>query len=52
MLAFPFVSLKPIATAWHLVLLNVGVGLVTVLMLVGPSFLVTRILPVKAIRFN
>lgn len=39
-------------TAWHLVLLNVGVGLVTVLMLVGPSFLVTRILPVKAIRFN
>ncbi|MCU4177409.1 ABC transporter permease [Marinilabiliaceae bacterium N1Y90] len=39
-------------TAWHLVLLNVGVGLITVLMLVGPSFLVTRILPVKAIRFN
>lgn len=36
----------------HLILLNIGVGLITLVMLLGPSFLVARILPVKAIRFN
>nr|WP_321405473.1 FtsX-like permease family protein [uncultured Carboxylicivirga sp.] len=38
--------------ASHLVMLNVGVGIITLLMLLGPSYLVARILPVKAIRFN
>ncbi len=36
----------------HLLLLNVGVIIVTSLMLIAPSYLVTRITPVKAIRFN
>lgn len=39
-------------TAGHLILLNIGVASITVLMLIGPSFLVSRILPAKAIRFN
>ncbi len=38
--------------ASHLIILNLGVGLITLLMLLGPSYLVARILPVKAIRFN
>ncbi|MGD9931211.1 MAG: ABC transporter permease [Mangrovibacterium sp.] len=36
----------------HLVLLNVGAMLVTLLMLVGPSYLVGRISPEKTIRFE
>ena len=36
----------------HLLLLNVGAVAVTSLMLVAPSYLVARITPVKAIRFN
>ncbi len=36
----------------HWVLLNIGVLLVTMTMMLGPSYLVARILPVKAIRFN
>jgi len=36
----------------HLIMLNVGVAIITLLMLLGPSYLVARILPVKAIRFN
>lgn len=36
----------------HLVLLNLGVLLVTMTMMLGPTYLVSRILPVKAIRFN
>lgn len=38
--------------ASHLLILNLGVGLITLVMLLGPSVLVARILPVKAIRFN
>ncbi|MBS2097946.1 ABC transporter permease [Carboxylicivirga linearis] len=38
--------------ASHLIMLNVGVAIITLLMLLGPSYLVARILPVKAIRFN
>jgi lipoprotein-releasing system permease protein len=36
----------------HLVLLNIGSMIVTTVMLLGPSFLVARITPVKAIRFD
>ena len=35
-----------------LLLLNVGVLIVTLTMMLGPSYLVARILPVHAIRFN
>lgn len=37
---------------FHLILLNVGVMVVTVLMMVVPSSLISRISPDKAIRFN
>lgn len=36
----------------HLLILNLGAVVVTSLMLVAPSYLVARITPVKAIRFN
>lgn len=36
----------------HLILLNAGVLVVTMSMMLGPTYLVSRILPVKAIRFN
>lgn len=36
----------------HLLLLNAGAIVVTSLMMVAPSYLVARITPVKAIRFN
>ncbi|MCU4156065.1 ABC transporter permease [Carboxylicivirga sp. A043] len=36
----------------ELVLLNLGVLVVTMTMMLGPTYLVSRILPVKAIRFN
>lgn len=39
-------------TAWHIILLNAGVALITLSMMLVPSYLVSRILPVKAIRFN
>ena len=39
-------------TVWWWVLLNVCTMLVSVLMLVGPSFLITRIHPAKSIRFE
>jgi lipoprotein-releasing system permease protein len=35
-----------------LILLNLGVLVVTMTMMLGPTYLVSRILPVKAIRFN
>ncbi|MBK3518296.1 ABC transporter permease [Carboxylicivirga marina] len=36
----------------ELILLNAGVLIVTMAMMLGPTYLVSRILPVKAIRFN
>ena len=39
-------------TFTELLLLNIGVLFVTLSMMLGPSYLVARILPVKAIRFN
>ncbi|MCG8582695.1 MAG: ABC transporter permease [Bacteroidales bacterium] len=37
---------------FDLILLNLGVLVVTMTMMLGPTYLVSRILPVKAIRFN
>lgn len=37
---------------WFYILLNVCTMLVSVLMLVGPSYLITRIHPAKSIRFE
>lgn len=37
---------------WLFILLNAGTLLVSVLMLLGPSFLITRIAPSRAIRFE
>lgn len=37
---------------WIFLMLNVGTLLVSVLMLIGPSYLITRISPSKAIRFE
>ena len=48
-----FVSLVPVNIDWFYILaLNVGTMLVCVLMLILPSYIVTRITPVKAIRFS
>lgn len=38
--------------ALHLIYLNIGTLLVSYLMMVGPSYLVTKITPVEAIRFD
>jgi len=48
-----YVSAVPISLKLiHLVLLNIGTLVVTVTMMVVPSYLITRISPAKAIRFN
>lgn len=48
-----YVSFVPVLLSWQEVLiLNLGTLLACVLMLLGPSFLVTRISPLKAIRFD
>jgi lipoprotein-releasing system permease protein len=48
-----YLSVAPVAINWWAVLLlNVGTLLITVLALIIPSYLITRISPVKAIRFK
>lgn len=48
-----YLSVAPIKIVWwRVVLLNVGTLLVTLLFLIIPSYLVSRIDPVKAIRFK
>jgi len=48
-----YLSVAPIDIDWLMVVgLNLGTFLVTLLFLVIPSYLVTRIDPVKAIRFK
>ena len=48
-----YLSVAPIEFNWlTILLLNVGTLLVTLLFLIIPSYLVTRISPVKAIRFK
>lgn len=37
---------------WHWVALNIGTFVLTVLIMIIPSYLITRISPIKAIRFN
>ena len=39
-------------TFWHLLILNVATILLTTLMMFGPSYLASKISPVKAIRFD
>ncbi len=48
-----YVSSVPInLNLLHLLLLNLGTLVTTVMMLILPSFIITRISPVKAIKFN
>lgn len=48
-----YMSVVPInLTLFHLVLLNVGTIMVCTLMLILPSFLISRISPLKAIRYS
>lgn len=37
---------------WYILLLNIGTFLVTLLMMIAPSYLVTKIVPAKSIRFT
>ena len=39
-------------TFWHLLILNIATILLTTLMMLGPSYLASKISPVKAIRFD
>jgi lipoprotein-releasing system permease protein len=39
-------------TFWHLLLLNAATIVITTLMMLGPSYLASKISPVKAIRFD
>lgn len=48
-----YVSAVPVLLKWeHVLLLNAGTLLICLLVLILPSFFVTRISPVKAIRFD
>ncbi|MCX6233547.1 MAG: ABC transporter permease [Bacteroidetes bacterium] len=48
-----YVSVVPInLDVWTVVLLNVGTLLICTLMLIVPSYIITRITPMRAIRFN
>jgi len=48
-----YVAEVPIRLDWvHLVLLNAGTLLITMFILVGPSYIIARISPVKSIRFE
>ena len=37
---------------WHILALNLGTLLITVLMLIIPSYIISRLSPEKTIRFN
>ena len=48
-----YVSTVPIQLSWvHILILNAGTFIFCTLMLILPSFVITRITPVKAIRFK
>ncbi len=48
-----YVSVAPVDISWTVViLLNVGTLIVTLIAMIVPSFLVTRISPVKAVRYK
>ena len=48
-----YVSFVPVTFNWlYLILLNTGTLLASVLMLVGPSYLITKISPAEIIRYE
>jgi lipoprotein-releasing system permease protein len=48
-----YMNFVPIQFSWvDMILLNIGTLLICLLVMIGPSMLVTRITPVKAIRFK
>ncbi|MDR1371167.1 MAG: ABC transporter permease [Dysgonamonadaceae bacterium] len=48
-----YISAVPIElNLWHVIIINVGTLLLSLLMLIGPSYLVARISPTKSIRFD
>jgi lipoprotein-releasing system permease protein len=48
-----YLSYAPVEMNWNwIVILNVGTIIITLLLLILPSILVSRISPVKAIRFE
>lgn len=48
-----YVSYIPVTiSAWEVVLLNLGVASIALIVLVMPSYLVSRITPIKAIQFQ
>jgi lipoprotein-releasing system permease protein len=48
-----YVSVVPIHFSWSgIIMVNIGTLLVCMLMLILPSIIITRISPIKAIRFN
>ena len=48
-----YVSTVPIVFNWtFIILLNVGTALASILMMIGPSYLITKILPAKIIRYE
>ncbi len=48
-----YLSVAPVQLrVWNILFINIGTLIITLLFLVLPSYLVTRISPVKAIRFN
>jgi lipoprotein-releasing system permease protein len=48
-----YVATVPVSFNWlHIVLLNVGTLLASLLMMIGPSYLITKITPAKIIRYE
>lgn len=48
-----YVSTVPIMFNWtYIIVLNIGTALASVLMMIGPSYLITKILPAKIIRYE
>jgi lipoprotein-releasing system permease protein len=48
-----YVATVPITFNWlYIVLLNIGTFVISVLMLVGPSYLITKISPAKIVRYE
>lgn len=48
-----YVSTVPIVFNWlYIILLNIGTFIISILMLVGPSYLITKISPAKIVRYE
>ena len=48
-----YIATVPIAFNWPLIIaLNIGTLIASMLMMVGPSYLITKILPAKIIRYE